>query len=163
MVVLVLGSGGREHALAWKNCTKFSFKQVVHCSRKCRNIRTWGNVSIDPENFQLVAKFALEKKVEIIVVGPEGPLVNGINDYFSNDPTLSSITVIGPKKEGAILEGSKAFSKKFMADNNIPTAKYKSFDVNSIARSLRSFFRNHEPTLCYKSRWTCRGKRRFNC
>ena len=123
MVVLVLGSGGREHALAWKIAQSSLLSKLYIAPGNAGTLELGENVSIDPENFQLVAKFALENKVEIIVVGPEGPLVNGINDYFSNDPALSSITVIGPKKEGAILEGSKAFSKKFMAANNIPTAK----------------------------------------
>ena len=112
MVVLVLGSGGREHALAWKIAQSSLLSKLYIAPGNAGTLELGENVSIDPENFQLVAKFALENKVEIIVVGPEGPLVNGINDYFSNDPTLSSITVIGPKKEGAILEGSKAFSKK---------------------------------------------------
>ena len=87
MVVLVLGSGGREHALAWKIAQSSLLSKLYIAPGNAGTLELGENVSIDPENFQLVAKFALEKKVEIIVVGPEGPLVNGINDYFSNDPT----------------------------------------------------------------------------
>ena len=157
MVVLVLGSGGREHALAWKIAQSSLLSKLYIAPGNAGTLELGENVSIDPENFQLVAKFALEKKVEIIVVGPEGPLVNGINDYFSNDPTLSSITVIGPKKEGAILEGSKAFSKKFMAANNIPTAKYKSFDVNSIAEA-EAFLETMNPPYVIKADGLAAGK-----
>ena len=104
-----------------------------------------------------VADFALEKKVEIIVVGPEGPLVNGIHDYFLSKPELSKITVIGPKKEGAVLEGSKDFSKKFMAANNIPTAKYKSFDLDSISEG-EAFLETMNPPYVLKADGLAAGK-----
>lgn len=133
MKVLVLGSGGREHALAWKIGQSSLLSKLYIAPGNAGTLEHGENVAIDPENFQQVAEFAIEKNIEIIVVGPEGPLVKGIHNYFSSNPELSSITIIGPKKEGAILEGSKDFSKKFMAANNIPTAKYKSFDVDSIA------------------------------
>ena len=132
MIVLVLGSGGREHALAWKISQSSLLSKLYVAPGNAGTLELGENVNINPEHFDKVAAFALEKDIEIIVVGPEGPLVNGIHDYFSNDPSLSSITIIGPKKEGAILEGSKDFSKKFMLKNNIPTAKYKSFDSTSI-------------------------------
>ena len=133
MKVLVLGSGGREHALAWKIGQSSLLSKLYIAPGNAGTLEHGENVAIDPENFQQVAEFAIEKNIEIIVVGPEGPLVKGIHNYFSSNPELSSITIIGPKKEGAILEGSKDFSKKFMAANNIPTAKYKSFDLDSIA------------------------------
>jgi phosphoribosylamine--glycine ligase len=115
------------------------------------------NVTLNPEDFSAVADFALEKKVEIIVVGPEGPLVNGIHDYFLSKPKLSQITVIGPKKEGAVLEGSKDFSKKFMAANNIPTAKYKSFDLDSISEG-EAFLETMNPPYVLKADGLAAGK-----
>ncbi len=132
MIVLVLGSGGREHALAWKISQSSLLNKLYIAPGNAGTSELGENVAINPEHFDKVADFAIKNKVEIIVVGPEGPLVNGIHDYFAKDPGLSSITIIGPKKEGAILEGSKDFSKKFMLKNNIPTAKYKSFDSATI-------------------------------
>jgi phosphoribosylamine---glycine ligase len=132
MIVLVLGSGGREHALAWKISQSSLLSTLYVAPGNAGTSELGENVNINPSHFDKVADFAIKNKVEIIVVGPEGPLVNGIHDYFAKDPSLSSVTIIGPKKEGAILEGSKDFSKKFMLKNNIPTAKYKSFDSSSI-------------------------------
>ena len=132
MIVLVLGSGGREHALAWKISQSSLLSKLYVAPGNAGTSELGENININPSHFDKVADFAIKNKVEIIVVGPEGPLVNGIHDYFAKDPSLSSVTIIGPKKEGAILEGSKDFSKKFMLKNNIPTAKYKSFDSSSI-------------------------------
>ncbi len=157
MIVLVLGSGGREHALAWKIAQSSLLSKLYIAPGNAGTLELGENVTLNPEDFNAVANFALEKKVEIIVVGPEGPLVNGIHDYFLSKPELSKITVIGPKKEGAVLEGSKDFSKKFMATNNIPTAKYKSFDLDSISEG-EAFLETMNPPYVLKADGLAAGK-----
>ena len=157
MKVLVLGSGGREHALAWKIGQSSLLSKLYIAPGNAGTLEHGENVAINPENFQQVAEFAIEKNIEIIVVGPEGPLVKGIHNYFSSNPELSSVTIIGPKKEGAILEGSKDFSKKFMAANNIPTAKYKSFDADSIADG-EAYLETMNPPYVLKADGLAAGK-----
>ena len=132
MNVLVLGSGGREHARAWKLAQSSQLNKLFIAPGNAGTKILGENISLSPDDFEGVAQFALENDVNIVVVGPEGPLVNGIHDYFSEKENLNSITLIGPKKEGAILEGSKDFSKKFMNKYNIPTAKFKSFNKELI-------------------------------
>ncbi|OWP88098.1 phosphoribosylamine--glycine ligase [Flavobacterium covae] len=132
MIILLLGSGGREHALAWKmlqssRCTKLF---VAPGNAGTGQIAT--NISVNPLDFNEVKNFVIENKVEMIVVGPEDPLVNGIYDYFKNDLELQNIPVIGPSKIGAQLEGSKEFAKQFLVKNNIPTARYESFTKDTV-------------------------------
>src|SRR5690606_758051 len=127
MKVLILGSGGREHALAWK----------IAQSRDCENLFIApGNpgtaslgvtIELNPEDFDAVAKIALELQIDMLVVGPEAPLVKGISDYIKDREHLRHILLIGPGREGAKLEGSKDFAKMFMAKYNIPTAAYRTF------------------------------------
>jgi len=136
MKVLVLGSGGREHAIAWKLSQSSQLTKLYIAPGNAGTQSLGENVSLDLNDFDSIGKFSLENEITIIVVGPEGPLVNGIHNYFSGNPKYKSITLIGPKKEAAILEGSKDFSKKFMKKYNIPTAKYKSFDVNTIDEGI---------------------------
>jgi len=136
MKVLVLGSGGREHAITWKLSQSSQLTKLYIAPGNAGTQSLGENVSLDLNDFDSIGKFSLENEITIIVVGPEGPLVNGIHNYFSGNPKYKSITLIGPKKEAAILEGSKDFSKKFMKKYNIPTAKYKSFDVNTIAEGI---------------------------
>src|ERR1700742_957952 len=125
---LLLGSGGREHALAWK------LAQRPHCSSLFiapGNAGTTGcgvNVGLSPLGFKAIRKFCIAEAIGMVVVGPEEPLVRGIVDFFAADPALKKIPVIGPSAMGAQLEGSKAFSKKFMLRHNIPTAAYREFD-----------------------------------
>src|SRR3982751_4354339 len=112
MNILIIGNGGREHALAWK------MKQSKHCDKLYVAPGNTGtalvaeNVPISINDFSAIGKFCTDKKIALVVVGPEAPLVNGIRDYFENDPSLSGILMIGPGKEGAQLEGSKDFSKQ---------------------------------------------------
>ena len=157
MIVLVLGSGGREHALSWKISQSSLLNKLFIAPGNAGTMELGENVNLNPNDFPAVAKFSLANKVDVVVVGPEDPLVNGIHDYFASDKKLSSITIIGPKKEGAILEGSKDFSKKFMAKNNIPTAKYKSFDSETVQEGLL-FLETMKPPYVLKADGLAAGK-----
>lgn len=132
MTILLLGSGGREHALAWK------MLQSPHCSRLLvapGNAGTAGiatNIAIDPTDFSAIKKTVLEQDVDMVVVGPEDPLVKGIYDFFKADENLQNIPVIGPSQKGAQLEGSKEFAKQFLVRHHIPTAAYASFTAASV-------------------------------
>lgn len=132
MTILLLGSGGREHALAWKmlqskQCTKLF---VAPGNAGTEAIAT--NVAINPNDFETVKQLVLAENIQMVVVGPEDPLVNGIYDFFKTDSQLASIPVIGPSKIGAQLEGSKEFAKKFLVKHNIPTATYDSFTKDTV-------------------------------
>lgn len=157
MTILLLGSGGREHALAHK------IVQSKHCSRLFiapGNAGTQGlaqNVNINPNDFDAVKDFCQKNKVEMVVVGPEDPLVNGIYDYFKNDTSLASIQVVGPSKLGATLEGSKEFAKKFLVKNNIPTARYESFMKDNIEAG-KAFLETLEPPYVLKADGLAAGK-----
>jgi phosphoribosylamine--glycine ligase len=132
MNVLILGSGGREHAFAWKISQSSSCNNLFIAPGNAGTSSVGKNVEISPNDFDEIKKFVLKENVDIVVVGPEDPLVNGIFDFFENDRNLNKITVIGPSKNGALLEGSKEFAKKFMQKYNIPTAKYSSFTKENI-------------------------------
>jgi len=137
MNILLLGSGGREHAFAWKiaqskHCSKLFIAPGNPGTQACGT-----NMALNPNDFEKVKSFVLENNIGMVVVGPEDPLVNGIYDFFLNDAQLKHIPVIGPSKAGAQLEGSKAFSKKFMMRHNIPTAKYAEFNSSNIEEGFR--------------------------
>jgi phosphoribosylamine--glycine ligase len=132
MNVLILGSGGREHAFAWKISQSSSCNNLFIAPGNAGTSSVGKNVEISPNDFDKIKKFVLKENIDIVVVGPEDPLVNGIFDFFENDRNLNKITVIGPSKNGALLEGSKEFAKKFMQKYNIPTAKYSSFTKENI-------------------------------
>lgn len=127
MNILLLGSGGREHALAWKMKQSPLLKNLFIAPGNAGTSNIGKNVSLDIKNFELLKSFCLEQKIDMVIVGPEEPLVLGIKDFFTNDSTLSQIAFIGPSAYAAQLEGSKAFAKKFMQENNIPTANYFEF------------------------------------
>lgn len=129
MNILLLGSGGRENALAWKikQSTKVENLYVAPGNAGTQFIAR--NIEISINDFPAIKKFVLENKIDMVVVGPEEPLVKGIYDYFVNDTDVNHIPVIGPSKEGAKLEGSKDFAKQFMIRHEIPTARYKSFTL----------------------------------
>src|SRR5438128_1246168 len=127
MNILLLGSGGREHALAWKisqspRCTNLFIAPGNAGTSQCGT-----NVNISATDFESIKKFVTGHGIEMVIVGPEVPLVKGIHDFFLADIELQKIPVIGPKKDGAQLEGSKDFSKQFMLRHHIPTAQYASF------------------------------------
>lgn len=127
MNILLLGSGGRESALAWKMSQSAECSQLFIAPGNGGTGAYGKNINLSPNDFEAVKAFALKEAIDLLVVGPEEPLVNGIHDFFANDEALAHIPVIGPKKEGAILEGSKDFSKQFMARHGIPTPASKSF------------------------------------
>ncbi len=157
MNILLIGSGGRECAFAWK----------LSQSEKCSNLfiapgnagtAAYGkNVNINPNDFEAVKAFALKEHIELLVVGPEEPLVLGIHDFFANDESLQHIPVIGPKKEGAILEGSKDFSKQFMERHHIPTAKSRSFTNENLQEGL-DYLANHALPIVLKADGLAAGK-----
>jgi len=132
MNILILGSGGREHTIAWKIKQSKKANKVFVAPGNAGTELCCTNVNLSPENFEEVKTFVLNNKIKLVVVGPEAPLVAGIVDFFKQDNQLKNISIIGPDKKGAMLEGSKAFSKEFMIKYNIPTAKYKSFTKNNI-------------------------------
>ena len=132
MNILLLGSGGREHALAWKMAQSDLLSALYIAPGNAGTSEVGTNVDINPNDFDAVKNFVIENKIEMVVVGPEEPLVRGIKDYFLNDPFIAHIPVIGPGREGAMLEGSKEFAKEFMQRHNIPTARYFSVTAENI-------------------------------
>ncbi|PLX03823.1 MAG: phosphoribosylamine--glycine ligase [Marinilabiliales bacterium] len=137
MNILILGSGGREHALAWKISQSDKTDNLFIAPGNAGTREVGTNLPIDINDFVEVKRVVVEKDIDILVVGPEVPLVDGITDKFKNDPALKNISVIGPGKEGAMLEGSKEFAKEFMYRNGIPTAAYKSFNAENIEDGFR--------------------------
>ncbi len=157
MNILILGSGGREHAFAWK----------LSQSKKCDNLyiapgnagtSAFGrNINISPVDFEAVKKTVLENNINMVVVGPEDPLVKGIHDFFLADEQLKTIPVIGPQRDGAQLEGSKDFSKKFMLRHKIPTAQYQTFTKETLAEGLL-FLETLSPPYVLKADGLAAGK-----
>lgn len=127
MRVLLLGSGGREHALAWKLSRSSQLEELFIAPGNAGTLQHGQNVQLDVNDFEGIKTFVLEKEINMVVVGPEDPLVNGIVDYFEEDEATKHVPVIGPSKKAAQLEGSKDFAKAFMQRNKIPTAKYATF------------------------------------
>ena len=132
MNILILGSGGREHALAWKLAKSKTPNKLLIAPGNAGTSQLGTNLNIDINDFVKVKKEILKHEINLIVVGPEVPLVNGFHDFVSSDSDLKQVKVIGPKKNGAQLEGSKKFAKEFMFRHHIPTAKYKSFTAESL-------------------------------
>ena len=130
--VLLLGSGGREHALAWKIAQSPKTQQLFIAPGNAGTSSLGINVDIQPNNFGSIKQFVLINNINLVVVGPEDPLVNGIYDYFQDDNEIHNIPIIGPSRLGARLEGSKEFAKDFMIRHGIPTAAYKSFTKDNI-------------------------------
>lgn len=157
MNILLLGSGGREHALAWKitQSTKCSQLFVAPGNAGIAQIAT--NVAVNPTDFNAVKQFVLENAVEMVVVGPEDPLVKGIYDFFKNDSDLNKIPVIGPSQHGAQLEGSKQFAKQFLVKNNIPTARYEAFTKDTVEAGCE-FLTTLNPPYVLKADGLAAGK-----
>lgn len=132
MNILLLGSGGREHALAWKIAQSPETDNLYIAPGNAGTSEVGTNVPLSATDFSGIKAFVLENQIDMVVVGPEDPLVKGIYDFFHADPTISHIAVIGPSKEGAQLEGSKDFAKAFMQRHTIPTARYKSISATTI-------------------------------
>ncbi|WP_372752908.1 phosphoribosylamine--glycine ligase [Labilibaculum sp.] len=136
MKVLLLGSGGREHAFAWKFVQSKKLEKLYVAPGNAGTAAIAENVDLNPNDFEKIKDFVLENGIDMLVVGPEDPLVNGIHDFFLADEKIKNIPVIGPEKLGAQLEGSKDFSKEFMFRHNIPTAKYKSITSENLNEGL---------------------------
>lgn len=157
MKVLLLGSGGREHALAWKIAQSEKVEKLFIAPGNAGTGECGENVAIAADDFESLKKFAVDNGVDMVVVGPEDPLVKGIYDDFKNDERTASIPVIGPSKAGAQMEGSKDFAKAFMARHNIPTAKYRTFNGNNVEEGLR-FLETLKAPYVLKADGLCAGK-----
>ncbi|MFP4024948.1 MAG: phosphoribosylamine--glycine ligase [Thiohalospira sp.] len=157
MNILLLGSGGREHALAWKISQSKLLKKLYIAPGNAGTAKVGENLNLDISNFIEVKEFVLKNNIQMVVVGPEQPLVDGIHDFFLSDSELKLIPVIGPVKAGAILEGSKDFAKEFMNKYAIPTARYKSFTKNSLAEG-KQFLETLKPPYVLKADGLAAGK-----
>ena len=157
MNILILGSGGREHALAWKLAQSKKVSRIFIAPGNAGTVNSGTNLKIDPGNFSEVKDAVLGNNIEMVIVGPEALLVDGIHDYFLNDSSLRHIPVIGPDKSAARLEGSKDFAKDFLCRYNIPTAGYKSFDISSL-KEVPRFLRTLKPPYVIKADGLAAGK-----
>ena len=136
MNILILGSGGREHAFTLKLSESNKVNQLFVAPGNAGTSQIATNININPTDFKAVKEIVLNNQIDMVVVGPEAPLVEGVHDYFLADKDLKNISVIGPKKDGALLEGSKDFSKIFMEKHNIPTARYQSFTKENLSEGF---------------------------
>ena len=157
MKILLLGSGGREHALAWKIAQSPKVEKLFVAPGNAGTAEVAENVPIPAKNFDSIADFVLEKNVDMVVVGPEDPLVGGIADFFRSRADLSRIPVIGPSAAGAQLEGSKDFAKQFMQRHGIPTAAYATFNGTQVEEGCR-FLASLQPPYVLKADGLCAGK-----
>ncbi len=145
--LLLLGGGGREHAFAWKLSQSPLCGKLIIAPGNAGTAQHGRNVALNPNDFPAVRQLVLEEHIDMVVVGPEDPLVNGIWDYFAADPTLAHIPVIGPSRVGAQLEGSKAFAKVFMEEQGIPTAAYREFTAATLDEGLDYVARHALPVV----------------
>lgn len=157
MRVLLLGSGGREHALAWKMAKSSQLDALFIAPGNAGTKNVGTNVSMGITDFPAIKKFVLENKINMVVVGPEDPLVAGIYDYFVQDADLKNVPVIGPSQEAAQLEGSKDFAKKFMVRHQIPTAKYATFTKDTLDKGY-AFLESMKPPYVLKADGLAAGK-----
>ena len=157
MNILLLGSGGREHALAWKIAQSTKVSKLFIAPGNAGTATVGQNVDINANDFDTLKRFALDNDVQMVVVGPEDPLVNGIYDDFKNDARTTHIPVIGPSRKGAMLEGSKDFAKAFMARHAIPTARYKTITAQNIDEGL-AFLEELKAPYVLKADGLCAGK-----
>ena len=157
MTILLLGSGGREHALAWKMLQSPKCSKLFVAPGNAGTAQIATNSNLDILDFDAIKSFVLQEKVEMVVVGPEDPLVQGIYDFFKNDETLKNIPVIGPSKVGAQLEGSKEFAKEFLIKHHIPTAAYDSFTAATVEKGYE-FLETLQPPYVLKADGLAAGK-----
>ena len=157
MNVLILGGGGREHALAWKISQSSSCNKLFIAPGNAGTDLVGVNKNINVTDFDAIKHLVIDEDIEMVVVGPEDPLVNGIYDFFKNDNDLNNVSIIGPSKEGAQLEGSKKFAKEFMQRHNIPTAKYKSFNKDTLQEGC-DFLETLSPPYVLKADGLAAGK-----
>ena len=157
MKILLLGSGGREHALAWKIAQSPKIEKLFIAPGNAGTASVGENVSVKADDFEGIKAFVLANGVDMVVVGPEDPLVKGVYDFFKQDSQLKDIPVIGPSKAGAVLEGSKDFAKSFMGRHGIPTAAYRSFNGTNIEEGI-AFLETLQPPYVLKADGLCAGK-----
>jgi phosphoribosylamine---glycine ligase len=157
MNILIAGSGGREHALAWKIKQSPLCSQLYIAPGNAGTAAVGTNVSINVTDFEGLAAFCISNNVELLLVGPEEPLVKGIYDFFTGNPATAHIHIIGPSKEAAQLEGSKAYAKEFMMRHHIPTAAYKEFDSSNYMEGVE-YIRNHSLPIVLKADGLAAGK-----
>ena len=157
MKVLLLGSGGREHALAWKIAQSAKVEKLFIAPGNAGTQNVGENVDIKADDFEALKNFVVENGVDMVIVGPEDPLVKGVYDDFKNDERTKNVPVIGPSKAGAVLEGSKDFAKQFMKRHNIPTAKYETFDGTTVEEGLK-FLETLKAPYVLKADGLCAGK-----
>ena len=157
MRILLLGAGGREHALAWKIAQSKKCEKLFIAPGNAGTSQLGTNVDINANDFEALKNFTLDNHIDMVVVGPEDPLVNGIYDNFKHDARTASIPVIGPSKQGAVLEGSKDFAKGFMERHNIPTAAYATFDGTTVEEGLK-FLETLEAPYVLKADGLAAGK-----
>ena len=157
MKILLLGSGGREHALAWKIAQSAKCEKLFIAPGNTGTVNAGENVNIGVNDFDKIKQFTLDNGIDMVVVGPEDPLVKGIYDEFKADARTAAIPVIGPSKAGAVLEGSKDFAKGFMRRHAIPTARYQTFDGEHLEEGLR-FLETLEAPYVLKADGLCAGK-----
>ena len=157
MTILLLGSGGREHALAWKMLQSTKCSKLFVAPGNAGTSAIAKNVALNITDFEAIKAFAIQEKVDLVVVGPEDPLVLGIYDFFKSDAALNHIPVIGPSKVGAQLEGSKEFAKEFLVKNNIPTAAYASFTKETVEKGCE-FLETLQPPFVLKADGLAAGK-----
>ena len=157
MNLLIIGSGAREHSFAWKI---FNSKHDIKIFVTNPNVgisKISFCIDVDNNDFVSIKKFIIKHSIELVLVGPEMPLINGITDFINNDPDLKNINVIGPSKRGSMLEGSKEFAKNFMNKYGIPTASYKSFDSSTFSEGV-DFIKNNNPPFVLKADGPAAGK-----
>ena len=155
--ILLLGSGGREHALAWKIAQSPKLEKLFIAPGNAGTATVGENVAMKADDFDSIKAFVLNNGITMVVVGPEDPLVKGIYDYFKADEQLSAIPVVGPSKQGAVLEGSKDFAKAFMQRHNIPTAAYQTFTGETLEEG-KAFLRTLQAPYVLKADGLCAGK-----
>ena len=157
MKILLLGSGGREHALAWKIAQSEKCEKLYIAPGNGGTGNCGENVAMKADDFEAIKQFCVDKAIDMVVVGPEDPLVKGIYDDMKTDERTKNIPVIGPSKAGAVLEGSKDFAKAFMVRHNIPTARYETFDGEHVQEGL-AFLETLQPPYVLKADGLCAGK-----
>ena len=157
MNILILGSGGREHTFAWKLAQSNKLSKLFVAPGNAGTEKIATNIPIGVNDFDAIKKLVLEENIELVFVGPEDPLVNGIHDFFLNDQKLNTIAVIGPEKLAATLEGSKEFAKEFMMRHHIPTAQYKSFTSETVEDGFK-FLEELNPPFVLKADGLAAGK-----
>ena len=157
MKILLLGSGGREHALAWKIAQSKKCEKLYIAPGNAGTADCGENVAMKADDFEAIKTFCVDNNIDMVVVGPEDPLVKGIYDDLRNDERTQGIPVIGPSKQGAVLEGSKDFAKAFMQRHGIPTARYATFDGEHVEKGLK-FLETLQPPYVLKADGLCAGK-----